>query len=133
MQWPNGRRLFAVVLLAVFSLLLPSFVSGDQVFMVTEAEMARLEMVFNGLQTENEGLKTDLNELRQSYAEARTLLAESRQELREANNSLTKAATSFEESVKATAETLSTVRTDAIIWKVVSGVFAAATLYLAVK
>lgn len=133
MQWQNGSRLFAVVLLAVFSLLLPSFVSGETTYLLTEAEMMQLETVFNGLQTENERLKEDLSELRQNYGEVRTSLAEARKELREANSSLTKAATSFEESVKATAATLSMTRTDAFIWKVVAGVFAATSIYLAVR
>ena len=133
MQWGNGSRLFAVVLLAVFSLLLPSYISGAEAYILTEAEMMQLEKVFNGLQMENEGLKSDLQELRQMYSEVRTSLAEARKELREANSSLTKAATSFEESVKATAATLSMTRTDAFIWKVVAGVFAATSIYLAVR
>lgn len=124
-----------MVLLAVFSLLLPSFISGEQgtAYILTEAEMMQLETVFNGLQRENEGLKSDLQELRQTYSEVRTSLAEARKDLREVNNSLTKATTSFEESVKESTKTLSMTRIDALVWKVVAGVFASATLYLAIR
>jgi len=128
MQWQNGSRLFAVVLLAVFSLLLPSFVNGEEekAYILTQEQMMQLDAVFNGLQMENEGLQSDLSE-------AKTLLSEAKAELKEVKSLLTKAATSFEESVKAQAATLSMARTDAVIWKVVAGVFATATLYLAIR
>lgn len=121
MQCGNGSRLFAVVLLAVFSLLLPSYISGaeEKAYILTEAEMMQLDAIFNGLQMENEGLRKDLSE--------------AKKDLKEVNSSLTKAVTSFEESVKEQAKTLSTTRIEALVWKVVAGIFASATLYLAIR
>ena len=88
--------LFSVLLFSVFSLLFSGGrASGETSYILTEAEMKQLEMIFNQLGMQNKELQENLTKLQGGFA---TVIQQSeilKEELKEVRSSLTKAEVSL--------------------------------------
>ena len=87
---------FSVLLFLVFSLLFSGVrVSAETSYILTEAEMKQLEMIFNQLGMQNKELQENLTKLQGGFA---TVIQQSetlKEELKEVRSSLTKAEVSL--------------------------------------